>query len=171
MNRRLITGIIGVPEGSVAIPREFGIDGKPNKAAILRRKFDSVFHHIAAAGNRCHIFAVLLRGKDVLQDGAKLHFPQNSTGFHIAEDLFEVADALGQRLHFTQTAVNLFQPVIHQAEGFGHAVIEGFLQLFIDGLAHFVQLGIIILANGGKLAFHGRTYILQRARGLLGECG
>ena len=107
-----------------------------------------------AAGDGRHIFPVLLRSENILQNGAELNLPQNTAGFHVAKHLFQVPDPLRQRLHFPKAAVNLFQPLIDQPEGLGHAVIQGLLQLFVDSLTHFVKFGIIVLPYCGKLTFH-----------------
>ena len=76
----------------------------------------------------------------MLQQRPQLHFAPDAARFDIGEYLFQVANAAGERLHFTKTFIDLLKAFVYQREAFAQTAIERFMQLFIYGLAHFFKL-------------------------------
>jgi hypothetical protein len=96
---------------------------------------------------------VLIHREHLLQQGGKLGFAKNTARFDIGQQVLQITHALRQRLHFAQATVNLLKPVCHLLEAFAQPRFQRALQLFIDRLAHLVELGRIGLLQLGELLF------------------
>ena len=56
------------------------------------------------------MFAVLLGGEHLLEQGLELRLAKDATRFDIGEDTLQIPDALCQALHVTQSLVDLLEP-------------------------------------------------------------
>ena len=110
-----------------------------------------------------HLAGVLIGREHLLQQGAQLRFAKHAAHLHIGEQVFEVAHALCQRLHFAQATVHHFQPLGHLLETFAQPRLQGGLQFFIHGLAHFVELGAVALLQLRHLLLQGAAHFCQSA--------
>jgi len=58
---------------------------------------------------------------------------KHAARLHVGQQVLEVAHALRQRLHFTQTLVHLLQPLGHLLKAFAQTGLQRRLQLFVYG--------------------------------------
>ena len=145
----LVPLVVGVHQLAVEVPRELGVDGQPHHPALFRAgETDSVLHHIPASGAGGNVCAVLLWGQDLLQDGPQLNLPQNTAGFDVGEDLFQVPHAGGQGLHLSQALVNLLELIADLLKGLAQPLLQGFLQLFVYRFPDSAQLVAVVLLDG-----------------------
>ena len=156
-----VPGVIGLHQGFIGVPGEFGVNGQVYPGAVLGGELHRVFHRVLAALFGDHVGLVLLRGQDFLQNGSQLDFSQNAPGLYVGQNLFQVSHPGGQVLHFAQALVYLFQPLAHQLEGLAHPLVQGFLELFVHQAPHVVQLLVVVLLQAFQPGFHGLAHGVQ----------
>ena len=94
--------LLGSQQAFVVFVGEFGINRQPQRAAViaLAGQADGKVHGVAVVGVYGHLAGVLIGREHLLQQGAQLRFAKHAAHLHIGEQVFEVAHALCQRLHF-----------------------------------------------------------------------
>ena len=107
---------------------------------------------------------ILVGCKHLLQQGAQLCLAEHTARLDVAEQVLEVAHALGQRLHLAQALVHHLQPVGHLAEALAQALVQRGLELFVHSLAHLVELGAVGVLHLRHLRFQRAAHFLQAAR-------
>jgi hypothetical protein len=58
------------------------------------------------------------------------------TGLDVGQDSPQVANAGRQALHFSQAALNCFEPLAHQLERLAESALKGFVQLLVHSFAN-----------------------------------
>ena len=126
---------------------EFGINGQPDRLPIVRaaRQANGKVHPVFAARHGGVLGGVLIGRQNLLQQRRQLRLAKHAARFDIGQQMLEVAHALRQRVHFAQAFVHLLQTVGDLFEALAQARLQGGLQFFIHGLAHFVELERIAL--------------------------
>ena len=150
-----IAGSLCVLQVGIGVTGELRIDGEPDGAAVHARHLDGVLDPLGAAGDGGHVRFVLLRGEDLFEDGSQLDFTQNAAGLDAGEHLLQPAHIRRKALHLAEALVHLFELGVHGLEALGHPLLQGVLQLLIDGAADFIQLA-------GVLGLEGRHAVGQR---------
>ena len=158
---RGVPALIGVPELGIGIAVELGVDGQIGKTSVQIGQLHREFHPLPAARTGGDILIILFRSQDLPQNGAQLDLPENAPGLDIGEYLLEVTYTGCQGLHLAQAFIDLLQPLIHQPEGLGHALLQGALQLFVHYAPHLVQLFGVLPLHGQKPLFSGLAHLLQ----------
>ena len=92
-----------------------------------------------------------------------MRLAKHAPGFDVGQQVFEIAHALRQGVHFAQPFVHLLQAVGHLFEALAQAGLQRGLKFFIHCLAHLVELGRIALLQLGQLGFHGAAHLGQAA--------
>ena len=161
-----VGALLRIEQALVVLVRKLGVDRQPQRIAFCSAagQPDCEVHRVTAAWPRCNLCSVLVDGEHLLQQGPELRLAEDAARLHVSEQVLEVAHALRQRLHFTQSLVYLLEPVGHLLEAFAETRLQGALQLFVDGLAHLVKLGGVALLKLRKLRFHRRPHLGQTAR-------
>lgn len=140
-------GLIGrVVNAKVILLWKFGVDGKPDDAAVVvtRRDLHGKFHHLAVVFNGYVAFK-LVAGQGLLENIAQLNLRPGATCLDIGEHPLEIRNAAGQLLHFAQRVVYLLELIPHRFKARIQPLREGTRELFIHGGAHFVQLLFVAL--------------------------
>jgi hypothetical protein len=86
----------------------------------------------------------LLWREDLLEQGPRLNLTPGPAGLDVAQHPLEVTDSGGERLHLAESAVDQLEPITDQSERFAESLVQGSLKLFVDGLAHQVELLAIV---------------------------
>ncbi|EXI76401.1 MAG: hypothetical protein AW07_00348 [Candidatus Accumulibacter sp. SK-11] len=87
---------------------------------------------------------ILLARQQLIEQRAELHLTPGATGLDVAQHAFQITDAGGQRLHLAEPAVHLLESIADQPERVSQSLLEGGMQLFIDGLADFLELARVV---------------------------
>ena len=157
----LTAGIVGILQVGIGVGREFGVDRQPYRLIVLPRQLDRKLDDVLASRHCRDVGCVLFRGQNFFQDRAQLDFPDDAAGLDVGQHFFQIADADGQRLHFAQSLIDLFQTIVNELERLRHLVLQRLLQLFIDSLPHFIQFPVIVLLDRGQLFFNRLTHVFQ----------
>ena len=152
---------------------KFGVNRQPQGCAVfgLARQLDGKVHHVFAAGACRHLGRVLVAHKHLFQQRGQLRLAKNAPGFDVAQQVLQVAHALGQGLHFAQAFVHLLQLVGHLFETCAQARLQRGLQLFVHGGTHLVELGRIGSLQLGQLGIQGLAHLGQGAGAGFAEFG
>jgi len=86
---------------------------------------------------------VLIHREDLLEQGGQLRLAKNTARLDVGQQVFEVAHALRQRLHFTQALVHLLKPVSDLLEAFTQPCLQCGLEFFVNRGPHLVELGSV----------------------------
>ena len=170
---------LGRQDAFIVLDRKLGIDRQPDLGLpFTPGQADREFDPLAAVRHGRDVGRVLLGGQHLFEQGGQLHLAPGAAGFHIGQHPLQIADADRQGLHLAQALVHLLQALRHQLERFTQALLQGGMQLFIDRLAHFLELdavlGFDVLqarfergADLGQLQVETVTEALQRIRAFL----
>ena len=109
--------------------------------------------------------------KHLLKQGRKLCLTENTPRLHIGQQMLEVTHTLRQGLHFAKTFMNLLEPVGHLFEALAQPRLQGGLQFFVHGHAHFFQLGGVAALQLGQLCLQRAAHFAQTGRAGLVEFG
>lgn len=142
---------------------KFGVDGEPDDFAVVffrTRESNSEFDELIPGRFRFYVTSELLGSENLFKQIAELNFAPRATGFNVGENAFEIADTAGESLHFAETFVDLLEAVADEFERFAEAAVERALELFVDGLAHFFELGGVVGLEIGKFAFNGKAKLV-----------
>ena len=173
IHRRLIAILGSLGQTGVILLRELAVDGQIDRRAALLAAGEahSELHPLVGAGRNGHVALVLRIGQGLLQQGAQLNLAPYAAGFDVAQHALEVAHAAGQAVDLAQRAVDLLQTLAYLRKAGGEAFFQRGAQLFIHGLAHFVQLLRVFLPHQprafrhrGAKRFHARFVLGHRAR-------
>ena len=165
-HRGLVRRVVGRQQCGVGVLGELRVNGQPHRAVAVARQLDRELHPLGAARHGGHVLGVLPGGQQLLQNGPQLHFAQNAPGLDVAQHLFQIAHARGQRAHLAQPFVHQLQLLAHKAETLLQPVLQRFLQLFVHRLAHLAQPTVGHCLHGVQAHLHGGADALQLLLGL-----
>jgi hypothetical protein len=80
----------------------------------------------------------------LVEQRIELHLTPGATRLDVAQDALQVTDAGGQRLHLAKPAVHLLETIADQPERIAQPLLEGRVQLFVHGLADFLELSRVV---------------------------
>src|SRR3546814_14604857 len=96
----------------VVLARKLRVDRQPDRRIVLAAagQADRAVDGLAAAGLGRDLPRKLLGGEDLFEDAFELYFAPATACLDVAEPALEIADTIGERLHFPQTLVHLLEP-------------------------------------------------------------
>src|SRR6185312_1464336 len=118
---------------------------------------------LAAPGPRRHVGRELRGRQKLCEQRAELHLAPAAAHLDVRHHALEIADADGELLHLAETLVHLLEALRHQRERVAQALFQRRLQLLVDGGAHLLELGGVVVAQHLELLLDGRG---QRAEAL-----
>ena len=86
-------------------------------------------------------FAAYCAGVSICSSrAAELHFAPGSADFHVGQDLFQIADARGERAHLAESLMHELEPLADERERFVEPPLERAAQMVVDRRADGVDL-------------------------------
>ena len=134
---------------------KLGVDGEQGVASAPvwpLRKLEGVLDGLLGCRLDAGVPDVLLGREHLLELLAELELADDAARFDVGENPLQIADAGGELLHLAQTLLDLAEVGRDLAEGFGEARLQRGVQLFVDGDAHLLELGGVVVvefASGG----------------------
>ncbi len=145
----------------VRIPREFRVDGKPDRFTAFDGQLDRELHALRAARLRGNVLGVLVGRENVPQNRTELDFAQDAARFHIREHTLEIAHPRGDVLHVAKTAIHRLELAAHLLERCAQTVVEGRGELLVHGRANRLELSLVVASNGSELCVDRFTHLVQ----------
>ena len=127
----------------------------------MPRQFDGKFDAVRTVLFGLHILRVLFGGQNLFEQAAQLDFTPGAARLHIRQNLFQIAHARSQRLHFAQSLVHLFETFTDQFERFAQPFLQRALKFFVHCFAHLFQLCSIVRLDLRELRFDHRAQLTQ----------
>ena len=81
--------------------------------------------------------------QNLFEQRSQLSFAKNASGFHVRQEVFQVANTLSQGLHLAQPLVHLLEPVCHMLETLTQPSLQRRLQFLVNSSTHFVKLASV----------------------------
>ena len=168
-----VARLLRLDETLIFLVRKFRVDRQPHRRAIriATRQADRELDALRAAFVGGEVAHELIGRQRLLQQIAKLHLAPGAARFHVAEDLLQVAHADGQRLHFAEAAVDLFEPFAHELEGFAEPLFERRVQLLIHRGADAFELRLVVALHLRELRLDRRAHRFELRFTARGEFG
>ena len=160
-----IAGLGGFDQPNVILLRELAVDREADRSAGLIRKQDGVFHPLRGTGYNGNVLLILAGSQRLADQVAELHFAPDAAGLDVGQNLFQVADAGSEGMHFAKALVDGFEALADLGEAGVQLFFQAFREALIHRFAHFGQLALVfqaedidlfLLVPGGKenLALH-----------------
>ena len=127
----------------------------------MSRELDRELHPIVAPGFRRHVLLILLAGEYLLQKRPELNLPPRPARPDVCENLLEIPHTGRERPHLTQAELDLFQPLADVPERLAKPLLQGILELLVDGLAHLFELSAVIRLYGSEFSLHAVTHPVE----------
>src|SRR3546814_20817206 len=88
----------------VVLARKLRVDRQPDRRIVLAAagQADRAVDGLAAAGLGRDLPRKLLGGEDLFEDAFELYFAPATACLDVAEHALEIADTIGERLHFAE---------------------------------------------------------------------
>ena len=140
----------GPDQARVGLLRKLGVDRQPDAVrgfAGTPRQANGELHTLVAVGTGCHVLAVLLGRKDVLEQCLELVFRPGATRLDVGQHPLQVPDAVRQRAHFPEAALDGFEMIADHLERISETALQSALQLLVHRLADLLQLLRVAVAN------------------------
>ena len=152
--------VISFQQPAIILYRKLGVNWKVDCKIVFTGHPDGELNAIIAAFFGGDIFFILLMWHNVRDNIAKLNFTINTTRLDAFHNFFEITDAIGKGFHFTEPLIDLGKLARNLFETFVKAMLNGFLQLFIYGLAHLFEFFGVVILKTLDATINGLLYIL-----------
>ena len=161
-----IPGFLRLHQPQIILLGKFGIQRQPNqplRSPVTTGQLEGELYPLTTTGNGFDVAIVLPRGQNLFQQAAQLDLTKGAACLDIDQYLFKITDPICQTLHLAQPLLNLLQPLANQLERIPQALLQRFVQLFINRGTHLLQLAGIILLNHQQAGLHGLTQLIHPA--------
>ena len=140
--------VLRVKDVLIGFEREFRVDGQHYFVAGFPGKIDDKVHAVGVfrLGKR-DVFVVLLGRKKLRKQVIERHFAPGAARFHVGQNPFKVGHSACKGLHFAKAFRDCVDSFGHHLERFLKALFQIFVQIFVDGRAHFVKLLFVALVK------------------------
>ena len=160
---RLVAAFDSLAQSKIGVARKFRVYRQVNKPSVVRRQLHRELNAVARALLCCGVFFVLGGREDFRENASELDFAENTARFYVREHLFEVADSHREVLHFAETLVNLLEPLTDEREAVVQLFFKTLVELFVNGIAHFLKLTVVVRLNVVEPLFNGFANTLKLA--------
>ena len=113
-----------------------------------------------------NVGSILIGRKYLLQNRAKLELAQNTSRFDIGQNFFDISDAAGKGLHFTETLVYLLKSLADDLKRVIKLLVQSVLQFFVYCLFDGIELRGITLLHRSNTVAERVAHIIQLLLGL-----
>ena len=154
------------------LDEELGIHGQPDDGVILSltRKLDRVLDDLSGRGVRFHVLLVLRRREHLLEQRSELNLAPTAACLHVGKDFLKIPDTNGEVLHLAESAVDLLKTIGNLLEGFPKALLQGPLELLVNGAAHLLEAEGVVITELFELSLHGGADALELRVVSTSEC-
>ena len=176
-----VSTVLRLGQTLIVLDRELRVDRQPHRAAIgtglvLAGQADGELDPFVAVRACGDVLLILLGGEHLVEQGLELDFAPGAARLDVGQHLLQVADAGGQRVHFAEALVHLFQPFAHELERVAEALLKCRVQLLVNRLAHLFELAGVVGLDCPEACFDRDAQLLEalfialcQPRQLLGE--
>jgi hypothetical protein len=157
--------LLGVEQALVVLDRNLASIGSQTTApsSLPGRRMAKSTRSLLP-GTRRHVGCKLVGRQQLFEQGRQLDFAPGAARLDIGQHALEVADTGRQRLHFTETAMDLLQAIADQLERFAQTLLQRRMQLLVDRPPHLFQLVGVVGLDGRQPPLDGSVSGVRNAR-------